>query len=309
MNLRQLRYFVTAVDLSNITRAAQKLHVAQPALGMHIRELEAELGVILLRRHSRGVEPTPAGQLLYSRATSIFEQLEEARRDVIQLHNTARQPITLGITTSLMLLIGTDIQLSAQQDYESLALSLVEGPSFFLADAIERDELDVAFAYNIEPRPNLVLTAVMEEEILFVTPFLGGETSETISMEEVLTSKLALGSRRDIGRQILARAAGLSPESLKVAYEVQSIAAIRELILRGEACSVMPYGSVAHELATGQFLARRILGCPLKSTLYIVQRAGHPLTKTLGSDEALKRLLNRTLNMAVEKIGNYGSRI
>ncbi|MDB5744471.1 MAG: putative LysR family transcriptional regulator [Polaromonas sp.] len=309
MNLRQLRYFVTAVDLSNITRAAQKLHVAQPALGMHIRELEAELGVSLLRRHSRGVEPTPAGQLLYSRATSIFEQLEEARRDVIQLHNTARQPIALGITTSLMLLIGTDIQLSAQRDFESLALSLVEGPSFFLADAIERDELDVAFAYNIEPRPNLVLTAVMDEEILFVTPFVAGETSGTVSMEEVLASKLALGSRRDIGRRILALAAGLSPENLKVAYEVQSIAAIRELILRGEACSVMPYGSVAHELATGQLLARRISGCPLKSTLYIVRRAGHPLTKTPQFDEALKKLLNRTLDMAVEKIGDYGTRI
>jgi LysR family transcriptional regulator, nitrogen assimilation regulatory protein len=75
LNLRQLRYFVTAVDLCNITRAAKKLHVAQPALGLHIRELEAELGVTLLHRHSRGVEPTTAGQLLYSRANLVLSSL------------------------------------------------------------------------------------------------------------------------------------------------------------------------------------------------------------------------------------------
>jgi LysR family nitrogen assimilation transcriptional regulator len=57
MNLRQLRYFAKVIELGNMTRAASELHLAQPALGMHIRQLEEDLGVALLVRHSRGVDP------------------------------------------------------------------------------------------------------------------------------------------------------------------------------------------------------------------------------------------------------------
>lgn len=308
MNLKQLRYFVTAVDLCNITRAAKKLHVAQPALGLHIRELEAELGVALLHRHSRGVEPTVAGQLLYSRANLIFDQLEQARKDVTQLHNAAREPVSLGLTTSLTLLVGTHLQLMAERDFEDLAFSLVEGPSFFLADAIEREELDVALAYEIEPRPKLLLTAVMEEEILFVTAADKEKAPAEIAMEEVLNSKLALGTRRDIGRRILSRAAGVPLADLKVAYEVQSIAAIRNLVLQGEASSIMPYGSVARELESGRLVAKRIKGVPLKSTLYIVRRT-HSGNEKSWEAHGLDQLLDRTIALVTEKLGPYGMRL
>ena len=60
MTLRQLRYFVKIVELGNMTKAAESLFVAQPALGMQIRQLEEDLGVALLIRHSRGVEPRMA---------------------------------------------------------------------------------------------------------------------------------------------------------------------------------------------------------------------------------------------------------
>jgi LysR family nitrogen assimilation transcriptional regulator len=69
--LRQLKYFVAIVEAGNMTRAAEQLHVAQTALGMQIRQLEEGLGVALLIRHSRGVEPTKAGRLLHARAVSI----------------------------------------------------------------------------------------------------------------------------------------------------------------------------------------------------------------------------------------------
>ena len=63
MNLRQLRYFTQTVEAGNITRAAEQLFVAQPALGLQIRQLEEELGVPLLIRHSRGVTATDVARL------------------------------------------------------------------------------------------------------------------------------------------------------------------------------------------------------------------------------------------------------
>src|SRR6185369_236810 len=80
MTLRQLRYFTRIVEAGNITRAAEQLYVAQPALGMQIRQLEESLGVELLERHSRGVSPTRAGQALYERACEILRLVHEAEQ-------------------------------------------------------------------------------------------------------------------------------------------------------------------------------------------------------------------------------------
>ena len=65
MDIRQLRYFVTAVDVGSVTNAAHRLNISQPALGLQIRKLEGEFGSSLLTRHSRGVTPTIAGEKLY----------------------------------------------------------------------------------------------------------------------------------------------------------------------------------------------------------------------------------------------------
>ena len=100
----------------------------------------------------------------------------------------------------------------------------------------------------------------------------------------------------------------MSPEDLEVAYEVQSIAAIRDLILRGEACSVMPYGSVARELEAGRLVARRIAGSPLKSTLYIARRTNQATSESPDFRDAVDRLLARIIDMVVETLGRYGSR-
>src|SRR3982751_4338470 len=109
MNLRQLRYFVKIVELGNMTRAAESLYVAQPALGMQVRQLEEDLGVTLLIRHSRGVEPTPAGRLLHTRAIEILALVDRAREEVAAHDDQGGEAIRLGLTPMLMLVIGPDI--------------------------------------------------------------------------------------------------------------------------------------------------------------------------------------------------------
>ncbi len=72
-NERRLRYFVTVVDEGQITRAARKLHIAQPALSQAIGALEAELGLVLLERHPRGISLTPAGEAVLEKARLLLE--------------------------------------------------------------------------------------------------------------------------------------------------------------------------------------------------------------------------------------------
>ncbi|OYX86836.1 MAG: LysR family transcriptional regulator, partial [Azorhizobium sp. 32-67-21] len=82
MDLRQLRYFVTIVETGSFSKAAQRLHVAQPALSQHVRNMELDLGVELLFRSSQGVVPTEAGETLVRHARLILSQMEAAREAV-----------------------------------------------------------------------------------------------------------------------------------------------------------------------------------------------------------------------------------
>lgn len=78
MELRHLRYFVAVAELNNVSQAAQKLRVAQPALSRQIRDLEEELGVALLARTSRGVSLTEAGKVFADEARSVLSRAETA---------------------------------------------------------------------------------------------------------------------------------------------------------------------------------------------------------------------------------------
>lgn len=304
MNLRQLRYFVAAVDAGNITRAARQVHVAQPALGVQLRELEEELGASLLVRHSRGVEPTPAGRLFYERSKAMLDLLERTRHDVLQLQAAARLPLRLGLTSSLVMLVGTDLQLLASRAFPRIALSPLEAPSFALADAVAREELDLALAYDVEPLPGLSIMPVMREELLFVRARESDKPSSPVDLGSVLASRLALGGCRDVARRALARALGTAPAELPLAFEMQSVSAIRELVLRGEATSVLPIGAVAAEVAAGRIQVHRIIGTTATMTLHVVRRSSGSTPAT----QEISELLEAALSMIADKAGKYVSR-
>ena len=78
VELRHLRYFVIVAELNNVSKAAQKLRVAQPALSRQIRNLEDELGVPLLERNSRGVSLTEAGKVFAVEARDVLARADEA---------------------------------------------------------------------------------------------------------------------------------------------------------------------------------------------------------------------------------------
>src|SRR5215207_3129321 len=169
ISLRQLRYFVRTVDAGNITRAAEQLFVAQPALGLQIRQLEESLGVSLLSRHSRGVSPTRAGSLLYERACEILRMVDDTQRVVTAAGRQDVEAVVLGLTYGVMALMGRDIVIAARDELPGIQLTLIEEMSVVLMDALEREELDIAVAYDVLQRPGIVRVPLIEEELVFVS--------------------------------------------------------------------------------------------------------------------------------------------
>ena len=82
MELRHLRYFVRVAEAENVSRAALKLHISQPAVSRQIRDLEDEIGLPLLKRVGKSVRLTEAGRLFLNEARAILERTDEALRNV-----------------------------------------------------------------------------------------------------------------------------------------------------------------------------------------------------------------------------------
>jgi LysR family nitrogen assimilation transcriptional regulator len=271
LTLRKLQCFVRTVELGSITHAAELLCIAQPALSLNIKQLEDVLGVALLTRHARGVEVTPAGELLYSRVASLFELLETTVKDVSRLGHSAERFFSLGMPSSLVLLVGADAVVSAEKNLPRFSFSLREDPSFALVDAVENRELDFALAYSATERPGVSLTPMIQEDVLFVSHPSEQSGRDTISLDEALGFNFVFGGRRDVARCLMERVAHERGRTLNIAYEMRSIAGIREIVLRGMAATVMPYGAVAHEIHNKRLTARRIVDPCLAQTMSVAR--------------------------------------
>jgi LysR family nitrogen assimilation transcriptional regulator len=268
LNLRQLKYFVGIVDAGNMTRAADQLHVAQTALGMQIKQLEEDLGVALLVRHSRGIEPTKAGKLLYDRALEILKQVEDTRNQVIAVEGDPGETIRLGITPALMAAIGTEIALSVRENAPNVFLSMAEAMSHVLTGMLERGEVDFILGYDTPDQPQFSRIALMQDDLFLVTKPNGG-TKRTIDFAEAIRSDLAMPEAGDAVRNAVLRAAKDLGLELRVAYEVRSVSAMKSLVLRGEAVSVLPLFSVAEEVQAGKLGAMQIKAPAVSRTLYV----------------------------------------
>ena len=145
MELRQLRYLVALAEELNFTRAAEREHVAQPALSQQIRRLEDEVGLALVERTTRHVSLTDAGEVLVVRARRVLAELEAAGTELQALRGMDTGHVTIGamhtmgpVDLSLPLALFHDL-------HPGVGLTVREQSSEEMAEMLRVDELDLAF--------------------------------------------------------------------------------------------------------------------------------------------------------------------
>lgn len=281
--------------------------MAQPALGLQIRQLEQELQTGLLVRHSRGVVLTEAGKLLLERARRLLQDVDDIRRDVLALSGADQEVLSLGLTPSIMLQIGPDMLLDAKNMIPTVSLSLVEELSYGLVLSLERGEVNYAFAYGVDQaRPGVERRPILEEELLFIRPATDAVIPETTTLAEALTHELVQAGERDMVQQLLRTAAEKFSLSPRILYEAQSIPAMRTLVVRGAAASFMPYGTAVEELRTGKLVMQRITDVPLRRTLYLIKPTNAPAFK---QQDAIDSFLDSVVQRLLESLGTLAHRV
>src|SRR3954468_16637352 len=146
MELRHLRYFVTVAEERSITRAAEQLWIAQPGLSTQMRRLEAELGVQLLNRHTRGVELTPAGEVFLERARATLAAAELASSTGADLAAGLLGTVRLGIATEAPAGLAPGLLAAFGRDRPDVEVTVFESYSGTLMRDLRDGRLDAAIA-------------------------------------------------------------------------------------------------------------------------------------------------------------------
>ncbi len=307
-DIRQLRYFVAAVEAESLTRAAERLAVAQPALGLAIRKLEAEFGVPLLVRHSRGIAPTAAGQELLRRAQLLirdFDALCGAMRDLGD-PAAPRGRVVLGMTPSLGNLLGAALLEAAAQRLPGLRIAVIEALSDTLVDCVAQGDCDLALLRDLPERHRAVRgEALAREPMLLVErgPAAGGgaRPGGTVPFAALEGLPFAMpGVAPAALPRLIAQAAEAAGCALHVTCEVPATATLRPLLLEGRCVSILPYGTFLPEIRAGLLAAMRITDPVLERVISLAYPATRPLNR---AELALRGLIQTQVAACAETEG------
>ncbi len=242
MELRHLRYFVAVAEELSFRRAAERLHVAQPPLSQQIKQLEAEVGTMLLRRTSRRVELTDAGVVFLERARRTLRDAELA---VESARRTARGEIgwlNVGFVDSAAYELLPPVLRAFRARAPGVRLELRELATEHQLPALA-DELDVGLVREVNDLPGLHRTPLLREPLLAAVPLGHALASRArVQLVQLAAEPFVFFPRARVPRVYdhlvaLCRAAGFSPRTVQEALQYPTMLG---LVAAGFGIAIVP---------------------------------------------------------------------
>ncbi|MDQ8735391.1 LysR family transcriptional regulator [Paenibacillus sp. LHD-38] len=294
MELRQLNYVIQIALEKNFSRAAEKLHIAQPSLSQQLSKLEQEIGVLLFRRTTNSVELTQAGQVFVEKSQAILdavEQLKQEMDDMAQMRRGRLVVGTLPITGSHILPLVLPV---FGEQYPQIEVVLVEDTTAKLEQLTASGGTDLSLLSLPLIDNSLSWEPFLEEEICLAVPPNHHLTrrEDPIDISE-LEEEPFIGLKRGQGfRQItvdLCEQSGFTP---RIVFESSNIETIQSLVAGGMGIAFVP--QMLTRVKGSEFAP---IYLPLSSkptrTLVVASRKGRYLSKAA---DAFIRTLNKTIS-------------
>jgi len=169
MEIHQLRYFEAVADEGNFSRAAEKMHVAQPSLSQQIQKLEAEVGQPLFDRLPRAVLLTEAGKRFHEFAQRILSNVADAQKCIDEFKGQAVGKLVIGAIPTIAPYLLPRLLPRFQQQHPKATVEVVEDVTETLAGGLEDGEVDVALLSSCESR-DFLGQSLGEEALLVAVP-------------------------------------------------------------------------------------------------------------------------------------------
>jgi DNA-binding transcriptional LysR family regulator len=277
MDIRQLRYFMAIVEEGQISRAAKRLHIAQPPLSLQLRLLEEELGVQLIERNTRSMQPTPAGHALYQRAEQIVSLIDAAAKEVREQDKTLRGVLALGSPPAVGSLFMPERIQAFHARYPDVRFQWREGNTFRILELLDANVIEFGIVRLPVREGAFEMIPLLTEPWVAIVP-KKKRLPKTTTLSELAQSPLLLMHRQsgirahDMVLDAFAHV-GLSPT---IFCESDNVLALLSLVERGLGVAIMPRSTL--NLRPEGFHAMAIVDCQLTSSVAVIWPKGRRLS-------------------------------
>jgi DNA-binding transcriptional LysR family regulator len=243
MELRHLRYFVAVAEERNFTRAAERLHIAQPPLSRQIQQLEESLGVLLFERGSRPLNLSDTGRFFYSHAVQLLAQTAELESMTKRVGKIERS-LSVGFVGSTLYGMLPKIIRRFRDENSAVELSLHELSTMDQIKALKEGRIDVGFGRIRHEDPSVRRVVLREERMIVALPVGHPLTASKpeLSLHDLLGETLIIfpkAPRPSFADQVLAafHDRSLKPHRL---YETRELQIALGLVAAGEGVAIVP---------------------------------------------------------------------
>lgn len=299
MNLRRLQYFVKIVDTGSLTRAADVLHIAQPALSQQLATLESEARQTLLTRTKRGVVPTEAGRVLYRHAQIILRQCDQARVDMQAAVQGLSGAVSVGLAPGTAAAgFALPLLRTVRARHPGIVLYLNETYGSTLSELVMNGRMDFAMLYGGKASVHgLSFEPLLKERLCVVAPDSMPAPAGDVPVPDLAEVDLFLARPYNVVRRMVDEAFAAHGMTPRVVAEIESDSTLKQVIAGGLGATILPESMARQVVASCAAWQRRLVEPVIEAPLALCLSDHLPLSEPA---QAVKRIVQELIEAGAQ---------
>ncbi|MCW2976102.1 MAG: hypothetical protein JWM06_1383 [Actinomycetia bacterium] len=293
MDTRQLAAFCAVVERRSFSQAAEQLGVTQPAVSLQIRSLEKRLGLQLLDRSGRRVEPTEAGSRLYRSAQRLLAMEEQLLADLgDEAEGELAGRLEIGASTGPGGTVLPVVLAEFQQLHAGVHVALAVSDTQHVVEQVARREVELGVVGASRRHRGVVFEPFFRDEVVLAVPRGHRFAGRTVTLDELKAEPLVLMQEGAGVRQVIEeelRAAGLRLRDLDVRLELGLQESARSAVVAGYGITFISRSAIEADLAAGTVEIGRVEGLEPSREISLVRSVGRAETRVAQAFVAFAR--------------------
>ncbi|MEX2146399.1 MAG: selenium metabolism-associated LysR family transcriptional regulator [Candidatus Rokuibacteriota bacterium] len=279
MTIRQLEVFLAVARAQSFSRAAERIHLSQPTLSEHTRDLENELGVPLFVRRSRSVALTEAGRVFEDYATRVVSTLAAGRQALAELHGLARGSLVIGASTTPGTYVLPALIARFCRQYPGITIGLRIANSRLVEERLRDGEVDVAvIGGHVLGRAERCVAAGIIDELQLIVPPDYPVTKRPLSRAALARERLLIREEGSATRQVTERALRQAGVAFQPAMELDHTETVKRTVMAGLGVAFVSQFAVADEIRDGRLRTIAVERLTMRRHFHVVHDERRPLS-------------------------------
>ena len=278
MTIRQLEVFLAVGQAKSFSRAAERIHLSQPTLSEHMRELEAELGVRLFVRHPRSVSLTEAGRVFDDYATRVVATLAAGRQALTELDGLQRGSLVVGASTTPGTYVLPALIARFRDAYPGIDVALRIANSRIVEERVRDGEVDVAVigGHTLGPGERCVAAGIVDE--LQLIAGTKQPIGATISRAKLAQQPLLIREEGSATRQVMERALRQAGIAVRPAMELDHTETIKRAVMAGLGIAFVSRYAIEDEVRAKRLRVVAVDALKIRRHFHVIHDERRPLS-------------------------------